>query len=162
MKFTKININLNYLTYKFKKKKINPLKIKNPKKNFEIKNYYSFNDSFDIMPPTLESHIEEFRDRLILSLISLIVSCLISLSFAKELLLILQYPSITENIIFLQLSPGEFFFTSVEISAYFGFIASIPSIIFHFICYILPGLTRTEKEFLLPLIFYSVVLFLFG
>ena len=63
---------------------------------------------------------------------------------------------------FLQLSPGEFFFTTIKVSGYTGLLLSAPSIFYQVVAYVVPGLTRSERQFLGPVLLGSTVLFLCG
>ena len=67
-----------------------------------------------------------------------------------------------KDIKFIQLSPGEYFLSTVKIAFYGGILFSFPFLIIQTIFYILPGLTKSEKRFLLPILIASVGLFNFG
>jgi sec-independent protein translocase protein TatC len=105
-------------------------------------------------------HIEELRSRTFKATIFFIISTFISFSYIKELSYLLQQPAI--GIKFLQLAPGEYFFSSIKISSYTGLIISSPFIIYQIVLFILPGLTRTEAKFFLPILITSICLFFTG
>ncbi len=63
---------------------------------------------------------------------------------------------------FLQLAPGEYFFSSIKISSYTGLIISSPFIIYQIVLFILPGLTTQETKLFLPILLSSIFLFLLG
>merc|ERR1712078_954613 len=67
-----------------------------------------------------------------------------------------------EGIKFIQLSPGEYFLSTVKISFYGGLLFSIPFLLSQLIFYILPGLTKSEKNIILPILVTSLVLFCAG
>ena len=110
------------------------------------------------MPVT--EHIEELRHRVIKATIFLIITTSLSFSYAKELSFILQGPA--TGVKFLQLSPGEYFFSSVKISGYTGLLISSPFIIYQITLFILPGLTKQEAGFFIPAIICSILLFFLG
>lgn len=64
---------------------------------------------------SLFDHLDELRDRIFISVLAVgagIAGCFI---FSKELILFLEAPVSTQGVRFLQLSPGEFFFTSLKV-----------------------------------------------
>lgn len=105
-------------------------------------------------------HIEELRTRTFKATIFFIISTFISFSYIKEISYLLQQPA--NGIRFLQLAPGEYFFSSIKISSYTGLIISSPFIIYQIVLFILPGLTSTEKKFFLPILIASICLFFTG
>lgn len=109
---------------------------------------------------SLVEHIEELRQRLIKSCLFFTTITSICLINIKELSLLLQKPAIGAK--FLQLAPGEYFFSSIKISLYTGFIISSPFIIYQIILFILPGLKIKEAKFLVPILTASILLFFVG
>lgn len=67
-----------------------------------------------------------------------------------------------QGVKFLALSPGEFFFTTIKVSGYAGLLVATPTVLYEVIAYVIPGLTRSERKFLAPLIFGSSILFYVG
>lgn len=105
-------------------------------------------------------HIEELRTRTFKATIFFIISTFISFSYIKDISYILQQPA--NGIKFLQLAPGEYFFSSIKIAGYAGLIISSPFIIYQIVLFILPGLTTTETKFFLPILIASICLFFTG
>ena len=105
-------------------------------------------------------HIEELRNRTIKATIFFIIMTFISFSYVKEISFLLQQPA--KGIKFLQLAPGEYFFSSIKISSYTGLIISSPFIIYQIVLFILPGLTTKETKFFLPILISSISLFFIG
>nr|CAB3473193.1 unnamed protein product [Digitaria exilis] len=71
-------------------------------------------------------------------------------------------PVTVQGVRFLQLSPGEFFFTTLKVSGYCGLLLGSPIILYEIIAFVLPGLTRDERKFLGPIVLGSSVLFYLG
>jgi sec-independent protein translocase protein TatC len=67
-----------------------------------------------------------------------------------------------QGVKFLQLSPGEFFFTTLKVSGYAGLLIATPTMLYEVVAYILPGLTKSERKVLAPVIFGSSILFYIG
>jgi len=63
---------------------------------------------------------------------------------------------------FLQLSPGEYFFTTLKVSGYAGVLLSMPTITYQIGTWVRPGLTIDEKKFLVPIFIFSTLLFSIG
>ena len=109
---------------------------------------------------SLTEHLEEVRQIAFWSLsllLTMITSCLIAV---KSIVKLLQEPAV--GIKFLQLAPGEYFFASLKVAIYTGFFISSPFIIYQIILFVLPGMTRGERNTILPVIVGSVILFIFG
>jgi sec-independent protein translocase protein TatC len=62
---------------------------------------------------------------------------------------------------FFQLSPGEYFISTIKISFYTGLLFSSPFVIGQLI-FLLPGLTPKETKIILPLLLSSLLLFGLG
>lgn len=105
-------------------------------------------------------HIEELRDRMIKATIFFLIMTFIAFSHVKDISFLLQQPA--NGIKFLQLAPGEYFFSSIKISSYTGLIISSPFIIYQIVLFILPGLTNKETKFFLPILISSISLFFTG
>ena len=108
----------------------------------------------------LSEHIEEFSQRTIFCLIVLVLISLVCFIDVKEIVRIFQAPAL--GVKFLQLSPGEYFFASVKIAAFCGILISSPVVLYQLFLYILPGMTKKERDILLPVSLGSGILFFCG
>jgi sec-independent protein translocase protein TatC len=121
---------------------------------------YSINFQQSEAEMSLSEHLEEVRQRGVWSLSLLVVmvgTCLFSI---KNIVKILQEPA--TGIKFLQFAPGEYFFASIKVAAYSGILISSPFIIYQLILFVLPGMTKTERKTILPVVLGSLILFLGG
>nr|YP_010850639.1 Sec-independent protein translocase componentTatC [Lophurella hookeriana]WGH13362.1 Sec-independent protein translocase componentTatC [Lophurella hookeriana] len=109
--------------------------------------------------PIIE-HLNELRTRIFLSFIIFIIASIICITYTKEIALIVQKPAI--GIKFLQLAPGEYLFVSIKLSLYSAVIISSPFVIYQMLQFILPGLTKKESLYLIPILISSVLLFFIG
>ena len=105
-------------------------------------------------------HIEELRQRLAILLWVILALTLVSFLDVKIIVKILEYP--IANVKFFQISPGEYFISTVKIAFYTGLLFASPFGISQFILFLLPGLTKKETKIILPLLISSVILFGFG
>ncbi|KAI3880803.1 hypothetical protein MKX03_034704 [Papaver bracteatum] len=120
----------------------------------------------DLLPDDQEmsifDHLEELRQRLFVSVLAVGGAMLGCFAFSKDLIRILEAPVMTQGVRFLQLAPGEFFFTTLKVSGYCGLLIGSPVILYEIIAFVLPGLTRSERRFLGPIVFGSSILFYTG
>ncbi|KAJ8622925.1 hypothetical protein MRB53_031454 [Persea americana] len=124
--------------------------------------YPSKDDLPDDKEMSIFDHLEELRQRLFVSVLAVGGAMLGCFVFSKELILLLEAPVSSQGVRFLQLSPGEFFFTTLKVSGYCGLLVGSPVILYEIIAFILPGLTKAERRFLGPIVFGSSVLFYAG
>jgi sec-independent protein translocase protein TatC len=127
------------------------------KKNFFFnikKTIFEKNNDFELF---FEEHSEEIRQRLFQCFI--IVSIIIILSFINVNLIVKFLQKPVSSVKFFQLSPGEYFISTIEISLFFGLLISSPIIINQLIFFLLPGLNKKEKLIIPFLIISSIILF---
>ena len=94
-----------------------------PLKRKDIQN--NFDDSLRM---SVTDHLEELRQRVLKSLLSIFIFAAISLLFVKPIVRLLEAPA--GQIRFLQLAPGEFLFVSIKVAGYVGLTISLPYLIF--------------------------------
>ncbi|KFK33332.1 hypothetical protein AALP_AA5G000600 [Arabis alpina] len=111
---------------------------------------------------TIFDHLEELRERIFVSVLAVGAAILGCFAFSKDLIVFLEAPVKTQGVRFLQLAPGEFFFTTLKVSGYCGLLLGSPVILYEIIAFVLPGLTRAERRFLGPIVFGSSLLFYAG
>ena len=107
-------------------------------------------------------HLEELRERVMAGALAGAIAVLTCFCFSKELVVFLEAPVAEQGVRFLQLSPGEFFFTTLKVGGYSGILLAAPTILYEIIAYIVPGLTKSERQFLAPVVFGSSILFYIG
>ena len=129
--------------------------------------YMTTNSNFNFITNTMvtlelpfSEHIEELRQRIFLLFwIILLLTCVAFIE-VKDLVKILELP--VQNVKFFQISPGEYFISTIKISFYTGLLFSSPFVIGQLILFLLPGLTKKETKIILPLLLSSLVLFGLG
>lgn len=119
----------------------------------------SASDNTPSMPISI--HLDELRNKIIFSLITLLIASLISFSSSKEIIRLLTNVA-PEGTAFLQIKPGEFFFTSLRVALFCGFGIAAPIIIWQLGSFILPGLTAKEKKVTVPILSFAPILFCIG
>lgn len=128
--------------------------------------YDFLHPSKDLLPEDKEmsllDHLEELRQRIFFSALAVGAAIAGCFAFSKELILLLEAPVREQGVRFLQLGPGEFFFTTLKVSGYCGLLLASPVILYEIIAFVLPGLTKAERRFLGPIVLGSSVLFYSG
>jgi sec-independent protein translocase protein TatC len=105
-------------------------------------------------------HIEELRQRIfVLFGIILLLTC-VAFFDVKVLVQVLESP--VNNVKFFQISPGEYFISTIKIAFYTGLLFASPFVISQIILFLLPGLTKKETKIILPLLLSSLILFGLG
>ena len=121
-------------------------------------------DTSDELPAELEmsffDHLEELRLRIFYAIIAVALGAAGCFVYAKQIVQILEVPG--EGIKLLQLAPGEYFFVSVKVAGYCGLLVASPVVLYQIIQFVLPGLTRRERQLVLPVVIGSSVLFVAG
>lgn len=116
----------------------------------------------DDVEMNLFDHLDELRNRILVSVAVVGVAILGCFTYAKDLIVFLEAPVYSQGVRFLQLSPGEYFFTTIKVAGYSGLLLGSPVILYEIIAFILPGLTRSERKLLWPIVFGSSILFYTG
>lgn len=93
---------------------------------------------------TVLEHISELRRRLIRSAIVVAVTTVISFVFAKRIFEILKSPAGEINLIFIEMTEMIGIYMKVSLAA--GIILAMPYLVYQFIMFISPALTRREKK----------------
>jgi sec-independent protein translocase protein TatC len=123
-------------------------------------NFNFTNNTIITLELPFSEHIEELRQRtFLLFWLILMLTCVAFLE-VKILVKILEYP--VSNVKFFQISPGEYFISTIKISFYTGLLFASPFVISQIILFLLPGLTKKETKIILPLLLSSLILFGLG
>lgn len=112
-------------------------------------------------------HLGELRDRLVRSFIAVAIGFVAAYSFKEKLFEILIAPLVLAmgetgkaQMIFTGLP--EAFFTYLKVSLLAGIILTTPVLFYQFWMFVSPGLYRTEKKYIIPVVILSVVFFIIG
>ena len=97
------------------------------------------------------SHLKELRQRLIRSVIAVLVATIITFFFAPQIFEILKAPAGNINLIFIEMTEMIGIYMKVSLAG--GIMLTMPYLIYHVIMFVSPALTRKEKRyvyFILP------------
>jgi sec-independent protein translocase protein TatC len=104
--------------------------------------------------------LEELRQRIFYSIAAVAIGAAGCFLYAKQIVQILEVPA--AGIKFLQLAPGEYFFVSVKVAGYCGLLVATPVVLYQIVQFVIPGLTRRERQLVLPVVASSALLFVAG
>lgn len=129
-------------------------------KDFKFRKTESLALDSEALELPVSEHLEEIRQRAFHSVCFLILTIGVIFLKMTPIVEILEAP--VQGIKFIQLSPGEYFLSTVKIAFYGGLLFTIPFLVSQIIFYVLPGLTKSEKDIIVPILLTSVILFGFG
>ena len=110
----------------------------------------------------LLDHLVELRKRLIYALISFFLVFFITFYFAKPIFSFLIQPAIQDGYKVIVLDIFEFFFVTVNLSAFVALIVGFPLIAVQIWLFVGPGLYRQEKRAFLPFLVATPFMFYAG
>ena len=110
---------------------------------------------------SLVQHLSEFRDRLMVAAIAVVVTTAISFIFTTQIIQLLILP-VGEHIKLISLSPTENFTTYMRVALFSGIALAMPVILYEIYMYIDPALHPNERRFALTAGPFVLGLFIFG
>jgi sec-independent protein translocase protein TatC len=116
-------------------------------------------DTYEGEALPLIEHLREFRSRLIVALLAVVVATAICLPFADRILQLLVSPLENKP---LALNPTATFVQYIKIATVGGIALSMPVILYEIIAFLMPALTRREKQYLFIFLPAGTFFFLSG
>lgn len=110
------------------------------------------------MEMSIIEHLDEFRKRIIICLISIIVVSIAVYFYSDILLKILTKP--IDKLYFIK--PTEALFTKMKISLYSGILFSLPITLTQFWLFFKPAMTKKESRFIGSMLPFSILLLIMG
>ena len=115
---------------------------------------------------SLMEHLSELRQRLVRSILAVLVFFVVAMVFSNEIIEILKMPlqsalPDTENVLHFT-GPMDVFLTSIKVGFLTAVVFACPVWIYQFWKFIEPALYQHEKKLVLPFIFASTLLFVIG
>lgn len=113
----------------------------------------------------LITHLLELRDRLLKAIVGVLVVALPLMVYAKELYGWLAHPLLAmmpEGTTMIATEVASPFVTPMKFAALLGFIIAIPWVLFQVWAFVAPGLYKSERRLVFPLMASSTILFYCG
>lgn len=107
---------------------------------------------------TFLEHLEELRTRMIRGLVALVVCSGVGYYFRRELLTSL----LPQETVPIALNPAEHFFPYIELAIVVGLLLSLPFQLYQVWAFVAPGLYRSERRYVMPLVVASSACFYAG
>jgi sec-independent protein translocase protein TatC len=109
--------------------------------------------------PFLE-HVEEFRWRIIKSIAAVAVMGMVSFAFADYIFKFATMPLGDFKLHFTEITGS--FYAYLKVSFFSGVFLALPIVFYQLWKFVGPGLYKSEKKMILPMVFFSTILFLGG
>jgi sec-independent protein translocase protein TatC len=117
---------------------------------------------------SLLEHLEELRRRIIYALVSIVVGFALAWNYAEAIFKLMERPiiealranNLSEKLVYT--NPTEPFNIYLKIGLIAGVFIASPAVLYQVWMFVSPGLYRHEKKYVLPFIFFTVLLFLAG
>jgi sec-independent protein translocase protein TatC len=110
---------------------------------------------------TLVEHLDELRNRILVSVAVLVVAC--GLCFwQNHLLLEIANKPLPDDRVPITFAVTEPFMTTLKVSIYGGLLIALPLLLYQAYAFLLPALKPTEKRVVLPFLLLVPVLFIAG
>lgn len=113
----------------------------------------------------LVQHLEELRQKLIKAIIAAFLGMLACFAFSEQLfdwLMLPLYRALPKSTSMIYTAPPEAFFQYLKVSLIAGIFLTSPYIFYQIWLFIEPGLYSNEKKYILPISFFSAILFVTG
>jgi len=121
------------------------------------------NNNTGSQPMTFIEHLEELRSRLIKSLLAVFIAFIAAYIVSGRIIEFLSRPLLAfQDSHLTLLAPTEGFLVRLKTAFLASLILSSPVVFYQFWKFVAPGLYQNEKRFILPVVGWSVLLFLVG
>jgi len=102
-------------------------------------------------------HLNELRRRLIIILSVLVVASIACFTYAKQILATL---TLGRTLIYIR--PSDAFMAQIRLAVTAGLVVSMPIVLYHFLAFLVPALSKREKRIIIGSAFLMFLLFIAG
>jgi sec-independent protein translocase protein TatC len=111
---------------------------------------------------SLLEHLEELRRRIIVIALAVLATSIAGFFLAEPIIVLLRAPLPAQGAELIQFSVTEAFGVQVQLALTTGFALAMPVILYEIWAFVAPGLTRSERRLIWPLLGAAIVLFAAG
>ncbi len=111
---------------------------------------------------SLIEHLEELRSRIIIVAITIVLAGIVGFFLSEPIIAILRQALPEGKQTLLQISVGESLAVRLRVALYVGIAISVPVILFQLWRFVTPGLTRSERRLIWPMLIVATLLFALG
>ena len=105
-------------------------------------------------------HLRELRKRLLWSVVAVVVTTAICFFFITDIVNVLKEPAGDINLVFIEMTEG--FSTYMRVALMSGVVLAMPFLIYQFLMFVIPALTRAERRTVLILMPVITLMFAGG
>lgn len=110
---------------------------------------------------SLLEHLEELRHRIIVVAVAILLGAIVGFYLADPIITLLRSP-LPEGAELIQTGIAEAFGVQIQVALMVGLALAMPIILFEIWAFVTPGLTRSERRLVWPLLIAAIVLFAAG
>jgi sec-independent protein translocase protein TatC len=110
---------------------------------------------------SLLEHLEELRRRIIVVAVAILLAAIGGFFLADPIIVVLRSP-LPDGAELIATTVAEQFGVRVQVALMTGLALAMPIILFEIWAFVTPGLTRSERRLVWPLLFAAIVLFIAG
>jgi sec-independent protein translocase protein TatC len=111
---------------------------------------------------SLLEHLEELRRRIIIIALAIGVGSIVGFFLADPLIALLRQPLPDDGASLIQTTVGEAFGVRIQMALMTGLALAMPVILFEIWSFVTPGLTKSERRIVWPLLGAAIILFAAG
>ena len=111
---------------------------------------------------SLLEHLEELRSRIIVIAVAVLVCAVAGFFLAEPIIALLRTPLPEEGAELIQTAVSEAFGVRLQLALMAGLALAMPVILYEVWAFVTPGLTRSERRLVWPLLGVAIVLFAAG
>jgi sec-independent protein translocase protein TatC len=111
---------------------------------------------------SLLEHLEELRRRIIIIALAIAAAAILGFFLADPLIALLRQPLPDDGASLIQTTVGEAFGVRIQLALMTGIAIAMPVILFEIWSFVTPGLTKSERRIVWPLLGAAIVLFAAG
>lgn len=115
----------------------------------------------DDVTMSLLEHLEELRRRIIVVAVAILLAAIGGFFLADPIIVALRAP-LPDGAELIQIGVGEAFGVQIQLALMTGLAIAMPIILFEIWAFVTPGLTRSERRLVWPLLFVAILLFAAG
>lgn len=111
---------------------------------------------------SVTGHLRELRNRLVICLVCLVVSFLVGLHFAPDLVEFMTDIGKGYGYTYVYISPQELLMQYFSVAMLAGVCITLPVILYHIWAFVQPGLRKNENALFLSALFFGLICFVIG
>lgn len=113
-------------------------------------------------PQTVMEHLSELRNRIIKSILALVISVIVTVFFAHDAMTYILSTATADGVQLIQTAFSDAFLTEFRLAIIGGLVIAFPVVLYQLVAFILPALRATERRLLYVGLPFATLLFVAG